>query len=233
MAPFILADLHRAPSLAEQIYQKLRYQLRSGTFAPGERFVESALAQRLVVSRSPVREALGKLASDGFLESRGNGFQVVKPTDLDMAEIFEMRRLLEPPAARQAVHAMTVATVKILGDELANARGAERDGNFAAFIEANYAFRAAWVALVPSRRLRESIFRFDDQAGFVRRTTLVLPEARAEALALLERLTVAFRDSDADVAADLTEAFIAAAARYYRQVATEQPPSFTNEYQRT
>src|SRR5450432_4116481 len=125
MSPSTLADLQRAPSLAEQIYQRLRYQLRSGTFAPGERFVESALAQQLVVSRSPVREALGKLASDGFLESRGNGFQVMKPTETDMSEIFEMRRLLEPPAARQAVHAMAVPTVKILDNELANARTAE------------------------------------------------------------------------------------------------------------
>lgn len=209
------ADLHRAPPLAEQIYQRLRYQLRAGTFAPGERLIESGLAQQMAVSRSPVREALSRLTADGLLESRGGGFQVVMPTARDMAEIFEMRRLLEPPAARQVARAMTPELSGELARALERARAAEKAGDFGAFTDANYGFRAAWVAHVPSRRLRETILRFDDQAGFVRRTTLVLAAARAEALALLDRFTVSFAAGDADAAAVVTEEFIDAAARYY------------------
>lgn len=214
-------DLQRAPSLAEQIYQRLRYQLRAGTFAPGERLVESSLAQQLVVSRSPVREALSRLAADGLLESRGSGFQVVMPTTQDMAEIFEMRRLLEPPAARQVARAMTPELTGELTMALERARAAERSADFTAFTDANYAFRAAWVARVPSQRLRDTILRFDDQAGFVRRTTLVLATARAVALALLERFTVSLRAGDEDAAAAVTEEFVDAAARYYREVAQD------------
>ena len=222
MAVSAPADLQRAPALSEQIYQRLRYQLRSGTFAPGERLVESNIAQQLAVSRSPVREALSRLAADGLLESRAGGFQVVMPTAQDMAEIFEMRRLLEPPAARQIAGAMTPDLRAELTEALSRARGAEKASDFAAFTDANYAFRAAWVARVASRRLRETILRFDDQAGFVRRTTLVLPAARAEALALLERFMASFRGADADGAAEAAEEFIDAAARYYRQVARDR-----------
>ncbi len=215
------ADLQRAPPLAEQIYQRLRYQLRSGTFAPGERLVESNFAQQLAVSRSPVREALSRLAADGLLETRASGFQVVMPTMQDMAEIFEMRRLLEPPAAQQIARAMTPDLTAELTEALARARSAEKASDFTAFTDANYGFRAAWVARVASKRLRETILRFDDQAGFVRRTTLVLPAARAEALALLERFLISFSAADADGAAATAEEFIDAAARFYRQVADD------------
>src|SRR4029453_19312619 len=91
-----LAEVRRAPPLSEQIYLRLTQLLRVGAFAPSERLVDAALAQSLNVSRTPVREALNRLAADGLLETKAGGFQVVTPTDSDMTEIFEMRRLLEP-----------------------------------------------------------------------------------------------------------------------------------------
>lgn len=212
-------DLQRSPSLADQIYQRIRFQLRAGTFAPGERLVESSLATGLAVSRSPVREALNRLAADGLLDLRSGGFYVMMPTPQDMAEIFEMRRLLEPTAARQAARAMTpviTGELKTLSDR---AHSADKAGDFAAYADANYAFRATWVGQVPSRRLRETILRFDDQAGYVRRMTLVRDHARAEALALLERFVAAFQACDEDAAAAATEAFIDGAERHYRDVA--------------
>jgi len=215
-----VADLQRAPPLADQIYQRLRFQLRAGAFAPGERMVESNLAQELAVSRSPVREALNRLAADGLMETRGNGFQVAMPTAGDMAEIFEMRRLLEPPAARQVARASTPDLVSVLTEALKRTRAAERAGDFNAFTDANYAFRAAWVERVPNRRLRESILRFDDQAGFVRRSTLVLPDARADALSMVEQYFVSFRDRDEDKAAAITGHFIDAAEAYFGRVAS-------------
>jgi DNA-binding GntR family transcriptional regulator len=218
--PALATDLQRAPPLADQIYQRLRFQLRSGAFAPGERMVESSLAQELAVSRSPVREALSRLAADGLMETRGNGFQVVMPTPDDMAEIFEMRRLLEPSAARQVARTMTPELVSVLTETLHRTRAAERAGDFNAFTDANYGFRAAWVERVPSRRLRETILRFDDQAGFVRRSTLVLPAARADALRLVELFWNAFRIGDEDTVASIAEQFIDAAAEYYTGVAT-------------
>src|SRR5215475_9877818 len=97
-----LSEVRRAPPLAEQIYLQLKQLLRTGAFEPAQRLVDATIAQQLNVSRTPVREAFSRLAADGLLETKAGGFQVVTPTDQDMSEIFEMRRLLEPPAARQA-----------------------------------------------------------------------------------------------------------------------------------
>jgi DNA-binding GntR family transcriptional regulator len=213
------SDLQRAPSLAEQIYQRIRFQLRAGTFAPGERLVESNLAMQLAVSRSPVREALSRLAADGLLEIRSGGFYVAMPTPQDMAEIFEMRRLLEPTAARQVARAMTAELAAELKATYERARAASDADDFAAYSDANYSFRALWVGQVPSRRLRETILRFDDQAGYVRRTTLVRAPARAEALAMLDRFVAAFTARDENAAAAVTEDFIGGAERHYRDVA--------------
>jgi DNA-binding GntR family transcriptional regulator len=216
MSTLAIDDIRRSPPLAEQVYERLRHRLRTGAFAPGERLVDASLAQSLAVSRTPVREALNRLAADGLLETKGGGFQVTQPTLADMEEIFEIRQLIEPPAARQAAGRMNAASLAALADALALARDAAKAKDFPAFAEANYAFRGAWVAQVPSRRLRETILRFDDQAGLVRRATLVLPPARAEALALLERLAKAFRKGDEASAFALTASFIDGAARFFR-----------------
>jgi DNA-binding GntR family transcriptional regulator len=211
-----LADVRRAPPLAEQIYLQLKNLLRTGAFAPAERLVDAAIAQQLGVSRTPVREALHRLAADGLLETSAGGFQVVTPTREDMAEIFEMRRLLEPPAASQAAQRIDADAYAALRAALAQARDAAKAEDFTPFAAANYAFRAAWVAQVPSRRLRETMLRFDDQAGLVRRRTLVIPAARAEALALLEQWAAAFERRDEGEAARVARAFIDAAERFFQ-----------------
>ena len=67
-----------------------------------------SLAEMLGVSRTPVREALIELASRGMVRfERNRGVRVVETSVHDLDEIFEMRRLLEPPAARKAVEQMT------------------------------------------------------------------------------------------------------------------------------
>src|SRR5438045_9599885 len=93
LVPTDLAEVRRAPPLAEQIYLQLKQLLRTGAFAPAQRLVDATIAQQLNVSRTPVREALSRLTADGFLETKAGGFQVVTPTREDMTEIFEMRRL--------------------------------------------------------------------------------------------------------------------------------------------
>ena len=211
-----LAEVRRAPPLAEQIYLQLKQLLRTGAFAPAQRLVDATLAQQLSVSRTPVREALSRLAADGLLETKAGGFQVVTPTNDDMTEIFEMRRLLEPPAARQAARLADGATHVMLRDALAQARGSVSGDDFTPFAAANHAYRTAWVSAVPSRRLRETILRFEDQAGLVRRRTLVMPGARADALALLEEMTTAFERRDEAGAERASRRFVDAAARYFR-----------------
>jgi DNA-binding GntR family transcriptional regulator len=144
------------------------------------------------------------------------------PTVKIMEEVFDVRSLLEPPAAARAAQALTTPAAAALDAALAAAREAEQHGDEAGFLAANYSFRSAWIECVPNPRLRDTILRFDDQAGLVRRVTLVLPAARKEALDLLEQWAIAFHRRDAQAAGAFALAFIRAAARYFRAMAERE-----------
>lgn len=225
MSGLAFGKVNRAPPLAEQIYDMLRQQLRSGAFQHGERLVDATLAKMLGVSRTPVREALFRLVADGLLETGDSGFQLPVPTIQAMEEIFDIRRLLERPAAERAAEAMTDKTLAELASAVELARDAERTADQAAFLKANYMFRAAWVSRVQNPRLRETILRFDDQSGTVRRLTLALPDARRAALELLEEGLKAFKAGDAEAAGQYAVNFIDGAARYFHEIAEHAPSS--------
>lgn len=77
--------------------------IASGEFRAGEPLRELRLAERTGVSRTPVREALRRLAAEGIVELRPNkGAQLVEISSEDTAAIFDVRSLLEPYAAGRA-----------------------------------------------------------------------------------------------------------------------------------
>lgn len=96
--------MHSNPSsLAAAAVDRLRREIFDGQLPPGTRLAEAAEAKRLGVSRVPVREAFAALERDGLLEFTKTGRTVVKQlTAQDFEELFEMRLLLEPAAARAA-----------------------------------------------------------------------------------------------------------------------------------
>jgi DNA-binding GntR family transcriptional regulator len=93
----------RAP-LREQAYARIRRELvTSGPLAFGGRLVEQQLAEELSMSRTPVRDALSRLAGDGLIESVPGGGYVARRAQLrDVREEYELRLLLEPEAAALA-----------------------------------------------------------------------------------------------------------------------------------
>jgi len=83
-------------SLANIVTAQLRAAIISGQLAPGERLTEPALAERLGVSRSPVREALKQLESLGLVRSRLNYSTFVwEPAEEDVDEIINLRNMME------------------------------------------------------------------------------------------------------------------------------------------
>lgn len=82
-------------SIREQIFNKLHEAVISGALKPGERLVESRLAEKLNVSRTPVREALHALEREGLLESIPRvGYRVHIINEKEFKEILELRELL-------------------------------------------------------------------------------------------------------------------------------------------
>ena len=82
--------------LADQVYAALKQQLQDFVLVPGDRFSESDLAQRLGVSRTPVREALFRLRNEGRLEVESKSGWFVRPIDFNRLEqLYDLRVVLE------------------------------------------------------------------------------------------------------------------------------------------
>jgi DNA-binding GntR family transcriptional regulator len=95
-------------SLADQVTERIREAIIRGNLGPNERLAEPALAAELGVSRSPVREALLRLESDGLVRREANrGFSVWNPTATDVDEILGLRVMMEALAAELLIDKLT------------------------------------------------------------------------------------------------------------------------------
>ena len=82
-------------------YGRIRQMILSGDLAMGARIIETRIAEQLGQSRTPIREALRLLASDGLVVFEPNrGYQVICYTRADVREIYSCRVLLESEAVR-------------------------------------------------------------------------------------------------------------------------------------
>src|SRR5471030_2058910 len=127
--------------LRDQVYNLIREELRSGSLGPGQRLVEVTLAERLGVSRTPVREALFQLARDGLLVESDRGYMLPQQTPDAIRERLELRLLLEPAVARRACKEATREQIEDLKRATAHQRRQVKAANHLKFVEANVRFR--------------------------------------------------------------------------------------------
>lgn len=193
-----LKPLDRPIALADQVYQALRDLLRTGRIGPSERLQEVALATQLGVSRTPVREALARLASEGLVEADGRSFAVPGLTAEDLDDIYALRSLLEPEAIRLATsHAADPTMRKPLDDALADAVAAHAARDAEKFIAANSRFREAWLSLVPNRRMVRAIGVYADHVRYLRVLTLADTAVRAGALEGMKEIAATLQAGNA------------------------------------
>lgn len=95
-------------------YSMILEAIDEGTYRPGDRLVESELADRFGVSRTPIREALQRLETQSLLSRDGRSLIVASLDHNQMAELYIVRRELEGLAARLAAQHATVEEIRIL-----------------------------------------------------------------------------------------------------------------------
>ena len=99
-----MKQLPEQASVNAQVLAALRTAVITGELAPGSLYSVQTLATQLGVSRTPVREALIKLAQQGMVRfERNRGVRVLLTSLHDLEEVFALRLLLEPPAVHRAV----------------------------------------------------------------------------------------------------------------------------------
>ena len=190
----------RASSLAQQAYDALRAGIVAGRFAPNERISEKDATESLGVSRTPVREALARLARDGFLVATHYGYRVPSITSADIANMSEVRLLLEPTAARQAAAARDAESIEELRLAIRDERAAHGAADVAAFVGGQRRFRAAWLRRVRNPILLEALGKALSTLQLLHHRTMSDAVLRAYIVESHEQLLRAIVARNADLA---------------------------------
>lgn len=144
----------RAGGLTDAAYGAIKQQILSCDLAPGSEVTERELAGRVGAGKAPLREALIRLRHEGLLDSiPRSGYRITPVTIQDVEDIFALRLLLEPVAARQAAGRIDEALLKEL-NELCQAGYTPGDrASESAFLRANRQFHVAIADASGNRRL--------------------------------------------------------------------------------
>jgi DNA-binding GntR family transcriptional regulator len=143
-------------SLVDLSVDRLRHEILAGALAPGERLVEEQITRSFGISRAPLREAMRLLAQQGLVEHLPRrGVRVATLSDQDMAELFEVRDVLERFAVSRALPCER-SDLKAMEDELDAMRRHQAGGDLVALADAHRRFHTELVALAGHRQLLET-----------------------------------------------------------------------------
>lgn len=122
------AELIARKTLADEVSERLRDDILSGTILPGDRILVRNLVKRFGVSHIPIREALRELEAEGLLQTSPQRATIVTGLALeDLHDLYCLRRLIEGDVAGRAAAGMTadhIATLRALLTELVSAESA-------------------------------------------------------------------------------------------------------------
>jgi DNA-binding GntR family transcriptional regulator len=159
----------QAPSnRTTEVYEQLRQAIVEGSIRPNERLIESDLAERLGVSRTPVRETMLRLAGDGLIVSQRRGWVVREHSAEEIREVYELRAALEGFAAGLAAQRATDAELKAIEAIHQNYIDSIQGSSRGHLVEHNDAFHEAIIAAARNQLLAEQIHR-NSQYYFIHR----------------------------------------------------------------
>jgi DNA-binding GntR family transcriptional regulator len=129
--------------LAQQVYEQLRQRIITGEYQSGAQLREGVLAAEFGISKTPVREALGRLVQEELVDVIARSGYVVRGTTVEEVEaLFELRLIVECAAARLAAERMTEPEIERL-ELLMDVTFGPRDHSYEDFFAANREFHLA------------------------------------------------------------------------------------------
>jgi DNA-binding GntR family transcriptional regulator len=195
-----LTPFERPATIKEHVYNTLREQLLHNEHKPNGRLVEKQITDQLGVSRTPVREALSWLASDGLLVATKHGYKVPEFTREDVLNVFEVRMLLEPMAARQAAENRTDIGLAEMQRAIDEEKAAHAKGTVPPFLRANVRFRENWLKRTRNPLLLALLARAVHSLQAIRIRTLSEKSIREFVIERQQALLAAIKAGNADEA---------------------------------
>lgn len=196
-------QVHRP--LREEVYDALRRAIVHGELPPGIRVVETELAARLGISRTPIREAFRRLEAEGFLsKGRGSSLVVSAMSLEEVEETFRIRAVLEGFAARLAAERAAVDAIEQLEEILKRTEGLVGEEAPEQLLDWNTRFHDGLNALSGSAQLQQLLQAIHDRILRYRRITLEVGPARKQWLGEHWAILQAIKERDPDRAERLT-----------------------------
>lgn len=190
----------------ESVATRLRHLILSRELRPGERLVQSELAEQLGVSRTPVREALHRLESDGLVKiSPHKGASVADLSISELDEIYTIRIAIEGYGAYLAAQSITDEDLERLEVLVHRMREVFEQGDRLQLLEVNRNFYTVLYSIANRPRLYELIMKHLDLAELYRRMAFAMDSYFRNTLADHEELLAAFRRHDPAEAQRLTQ----------------------------
>lgn len=223
------------PSAGDRAYRHIREQVTAGRYAAGDRLREEELSETIGVSRTPIREAIRRLAAEGLVEFLSHrGAHVASWSDEQLTEIFEFRALIEGHGAQRAAARISreaLDRLEELATQMEDARASRADDAVEVISVANNEFHQLIVEHAGSEHLT-SFFAKVVQIPLVHRTfRRYAPEHLARSFRQHRELVDALRARDPGWAEAVMRSHILSARHIFEEVNQdgESNPAFSGD----
>lgn len=206
-------------TLVDRIYDRLSVMIAGGDLEPGSRLDERALAEQMSVSRTPLREAIGKLTREGLVEHRpykGNFVRVL--TAMEVSDIYDVRRVLEGLAVRLAIPKFTEIHIAEVRQALVETDEALAANDLIRYSAADQRFHDIFTRVAGNATLLETLARLRLQIQTIRLVTNRDPDVVHRTAMERPRIVAALENRDAEGAARLMEEHIAGVGQSYHDI---------------
>ena len=191
--------------LRDVVFNTLRRAILKGELKPGERLMEIALAERLGVSRTPIREAMRKLELEGLVVMiPRRGAQVANITEKDLNDVLEVRIALEKMAIEKACKLITEEELEELEKAAKEVEKGIAEENVVKLAEADVVFHDVIYKASGNARLNQVLNNLREQIYRYRVEYLKDEATRNDLIAEHELICKALRERDAAKAMEIT-----------------------------
>lgn len=198
--PNFQVNMNEYLPLRDVVFNTLRQAILRGELKPGERLMEIQLANKLGVSRTPIREAIRKLELEGLvLTVPRKGAEVAEITEKSLRDVLEVRRALEELAVQLVCEKITEAQIEELKAAAREFENVLKDGDITKIAEADVRFHDVIYLATDNQKLiqllnnlREQMYRF--RVEYLKREE-VYPQLIAEHEEIIERIEKREKDT--------------------------------------
>ena len=213
-------------ALYQEVAERLRQRIFSHELPPGSWIDEQSIAEQYGISRTPLREALKVLASEGLVTLKPRrGCYVTEVSERDLDEVFNVMALLEGECARLSAARATDADLKRLRALHADLEKAAAEADIEGFFDSNQAFHLALQEIANNRWLLQVIGDLRKVIRLSRHHSLFSEGRLEQSLEEHRRLLEALLARDADAAAQHMHTHILSGRAALARIASSMPPA--------